>query len=166
MSNLAYQGDDHPEAAAKHLDDVEVLFLARRHDGAAYLAGYVLECSFKTVVILEEVARSAGLSPATLASALPSGGKLFTKGKSALKHDLERLSKEALRLASLPSAATASYIPATSAQALYAGAWTESLRYQKRGVIGAMMAGQWLGEARSVFQSTIARMRRDGVVVF
>ncbi|HSN99958.1 MAG TPA: hypothetical protein VLS89_16800 [Candidatus Nanopelagicales bacterium] len=93
MSNLAYQGDDHPEAAAKHLDDAKALLAAMRYDGAGYLAGYVLECSLKTIVLLEEIAKAAGLTAATVAM-------------------------------------------------------------------------QWLTEAEGIYKATIAKMRRDGVVVF
>lgn len=40
-------GDDHPEAAAKHLADAAALMAAARPDGAAYLSGYVVERGLK-----------------------------------------------------------------------------------------------------------------------
>ena len=46
-------GDDYPDAAGKHLEDSRVLLAGSRHDGAAYLAGYVVECALKTLVQLE-----------------------------------------------------------------------------------------------------------------
>ena len=46
-------GDDYPEAAGRHLRDANVLLAGERHDGAAYLAGYVVECAMKTLIQLE-----------------------------------------------------------------------------------------------------------------
>ncbi|RMH27271.1 MAG: HEPN domain-containing protein [Planctomycetota bacterium] len=55
MSNLKRDsGEDHPEAAAKHLDDSLALLDQRRYDNAAYLAGYVIECTMKTLILLEQ----------------------------------------------------------------------------------------------------------------
>jgi hypothetical protein len=45
MSRLAVGKEDHPEAAQKHFDDLQALVGAKRHDGAAYHAGYVVECA-------------------------------------------------------------------------------------------------------------------------
>lgn len=54
MSRLRLpNGDDHPEAAGKRLSDARVLLPAGRADGAAYLAGYVVECSLKSVLLHE-----------------------------------------------------------------------------------------------------------------
>ena len=46
-------GDDYPEAAGRHLQDANVLLAGERHDGAAYLTGYVVECAMKTLIQLE-----------------------------------------------------------------------------------------------------------------
>ena len=46
-------GDDYPEAAGRHLQDANALLAGERHDGAAYLAGYVVECAMKTLIQLE-----------------------------------------------------------------------------------------------------------------
>ena len=54
MSRLRQgNGDDYPDAARKHLEDSKALIEGRRHDGAAYLAGYVVECALKTLIQLE-----------------------------------------------------------------------------------------------------------------
>jgi hypothetical protein len=45
-------GDDYPQAAMKHLEDAKSLLGANRVDGAAYLAGYVVECSLKSLVVV------------------------------------------------------------------------------------------------------------------
>ena len=56
--------DDFPKAALKHLEDAWVLRDEQRFDGAAYLAGYVVECTLKTVIEAENppVPRSHDLS--------------------------------------------------------------------------------------------------------
>ena len=46
-------GDDYPDAAVKHMQDSGVLLAGGRYDGAAYLAGYVVECALKTLIQLE-----------------------------------------------------------------------------------------------------------------
>ena len=54
MSGLRQgNGDDYPDAAEKHLEDSKVLMAGSRHDGAANLAGYVVECVLKTLIQLE-----------------------------------------------------------------------------------------------------------------
>src|SRR5712692_10642249 len=46
-------GDDHPEAAHKHLLDAQTLLGQQRADGAAYLSGYAVECALKSLWQLE-----------------------------------------------------------------------------------------------------------------
>ena len=54
MSRLRQgNGDDYPDAAGKHMEDSNVLIAGSRYDGGAYLAGYVVECSLKTLIQLE-----------------------------------------------------------------------------------------------------------------
>ncbi|HOT92428.1 MAG TPA: hypothetical protein PLJ78_09220 [Anaerolineae bacterium] len=68
--------EDYPSAAARHWDNVEFLSLSNRWQEAAYLAGYVAECSFKALF---------------QASSLPN-----VRG---LGHSLTTLSRDALALA-------------------------------------------------------------------
>lgn len=175
MSNLAHaNGDDFPDAAGKHLDDATTLVNAGRHDGGAYLAGYVVECSLKTALVLEEIARASGLGPTALVPAMKAGGTTIASGvadgwKKAKKlgHDLAKLTAEATRLAALPSAVTAAYSFPSGPSAMHAPAspsWSESLRYREPGHIHESTARAWLAEATSVYATTVARMRRDGVI--
>lgn len=54
MSRLRLpNGDDHPDAAQKHLLDAGLLLVQQRPDGAAYLSGYVVECALKSLLVLE-----------------------------------------------------------------------------------------------------------------
>ena len=90
MSRLRLpNGHDHPEAAGKHLADAAVLLPAGRADGAAYLAGYVVECVLKTLILVA--------------------------GGHAWGHDINALGRDALRLAALPGARSARYVPLNDA---------------------------------------------------
>lgn len=145
---LLANGDDHPEAAAKHLSDANVLNAASRPDGAAYLAGYVVESSLKSLVLVEE-------------------GLPASNNRSFRTHDINDLSTRVLRLAALPSARTARYIPKqTAGHALYDpnNGWRETLRYRPAGAVTPAMAQAWLTEAQAVFESTILPLRLDGVI--
>ena len=144
MSKLSMSnGDDHPEAARKHLDDAYTLIVHNRHDGASYLAGYVVECSLKSVILL--------------------GGQNARK----YGHDLNKLSAEAINLASIATAQTARYMPLqTPGHGMYAAAigWTEKLRYRPEAVVTGQDAEAWIQEAENVFSSTVAKMWKDGVL--
>lgn len=146
MSRLALAGkDDYPDAAGKHLDDAIKLADAGRFDGAAYLAGYVVECALKSLIVLASGAQQWGKK----------------------RHDLNALSAKALRLAALPHSRTAKYDPALNrAHSLYhsSSGWSPSIRYRPPGVVAEHTAWEWLDEARDVYQRTIAQMRLDGVV--
>lgn len=54
MSNLRVGDDDHPLAAVMHLRDAQALHNSNRPDGCAYHAGYVVECSLKTVLLHDD----------------------------------------------------------------------------------------------------------------
>ena len=45
--------EDFPKAALKHLQDAQALLKSNRFDGAAYLAGYVVECALKAMIEVE-----------------------------------------------------------------------------------------------------------------
>jgi hypothetical protein len=150
MSKLRLpNGDDHPEAASKHLSDATILNAASRADGAAYLAGYVVESSLKSLILVE-LGQTHGDTEA-----------------HKLKHLLGKLSGRVLQLAALPSSKTARYLPKQVAgHSLYdqAHGWRETLRYRAPGAVPSQKAQDWLNEAQQVFESTILRMRLDGVI--
>ena len=147
MLSLAQNnGDDHPEAAGKHLADAAALVKARRWDGAAYLTDYVVECALKTFILLND---SAWRHP---------------PGKG---HDLNLLTKEALRLAALSTAKTAKYalgISPGDSICDQKNGWRETLRYHPQGTVSKVRATQWLGEAQKTYRNTVVLMRLDGVI--
>ena len=135
-------GDDHPDAAGKHLEDALTLRKNGRSDGAAYLSGYVVECSLKTLVILHT--------------------------KEAIRgHKLNNLSKRALDLAKLPNSKTARYGKIISGKLSIrdpVNGWKEALRYRASGSVSPAKADAWVNEAVAVYQSTIAQMKLDGIL--
>jgi len=130
--------EDFPSAAAKHLDSASTLFREGHHDNAAYLAGYVVECSLKTLIRIEH--------------GHPWG------------HDLHGLSRRAQELGALPGAATARYASRASVFDSIFDGWTEELRYQARGSIRSGQAAEWLEQAGRVYERIIVDLRLDGIV--
>ena len=137
-------GDDYPEAAAKHLADAKSLLGENRSDGAAYLSGYVVECALKSLVLVE-----AG-------------------NARAFGHQLTNLSQRALSLAAQAGSRTARYKPKINPSPSICdgqpNGWYESLRYHQLGAVTAATAAAWVGEAEAIYLSTIVPMRIDGLV--
>lgn len=139
MSKLATaRGDDHPEAAEKHLQDASTLLNAGRADGAAYLSGYVVECSLKSLLQLQT-------------------------GKQQEGHQIIQLAQQFATLAAVAGSKTARYLgPTTAGLATSAiRVWHPTMRYQAPSVTLAE-ASEWHVVADGVYQETIAQMLLDG----
>lgn len=135
-------GDDHPDAAGKHLDDALILMHNGRFDGAAYLSGYVVECSLKTLIILQ------------------------TK-KSEIGHNLDKLSKKALEFAGMPTSKTARYNKIIKDKLAIGdpnNGWKETMRYCAPNRLSPDEARIWVEEAKRVYESTVVQMKKDGVL--
>ena len=116
-----------------------------RYDGAAYLAGYVVECAIKSVL----VAMLSGTRP-PLANALPHAWR---------HHRLRDLSADALKLAQQTmSGSHLPYLPAAVAMT-----WTETLRYRSPSV-PENQAQDWVAEAERTYLLSVGTMRLHGVV--
>lgn len=149
MSKLATpQGDDHPEAAGKHLLDAGALMAAGRSDGAAYLSGYVVECSLKSLWLHE-----TGLP---VGNAMPWGRR---------GHDLTHLHSQVASLAVMASSKIARYLGAAiigvTSSAL--GTWRPEQRYRAPTMTLAD-ALAWHGVAAAVYQESVGQMLLDGVL--
>jgi hypothetical protein len=133
-------GDDYPEAALKHLDDASALLIRGRHDGTAYLAGYVVECSLKALLQYET-------------------------GVGVFGHDLARLAAQVSALCAVAGARTARYIapPVRTVPVASIAAWEPKMRYHAPGM-SAAGARAWLQDAESIFLATVGRMALDGVL--
>jgi HEPN domain-containing protein len=138
-------GEDYPEAAIKHCDDARHLLSASRPDGAAYLAGYAVECALKTLVQVEE-----------------------QTVRLIRDHDLNLLSGEALRWAAQPTSRTARYLTNRAVTTLRYGlppnGWKESLRYYPTGTIAAATAEQWVEEAERLYIEIVGELKKNGEI--
>lgn len=142
MSQLRLpNGDDHPEAAHKHLLDADTLLAHIRPDGAAYLSGYVVECALKSLHLLE-----TGTPPPPI-------------------HNLRVLAQQVSALAIVAGARTARYFGQATRgipTAPIAG-WRPEMRYQTPGM-SLVEAKKWHDCARDVFHETVLQMKLDGVL--
>lgn len=139
MSRLAQpNGDDHPEAAGKHLQDAAALLAAARPDGAAYLSGYVVECSLKSIYRLQT-------------------------GNTLGGHDLSKLRDQVQAVVTVAGARTAKYLGPVTAGILCSpvAAWRPEMRYLASSM-SELDAATWHGIAAQVFGETVAQMRLDG----
>ncbi len=142
MSRLQQNnGDDYPDAASKHFVDATILFAGTRADGAAYLAGYVVECALKTLIQVQT-------------------------GRPTISHDLAGLRNSLGAIAAQAGPQTQRYFSA--ATALLNGAsillWNPEMRYRAVGYGTPATAGSWLQEAGDVYSRVIGGLRLDGVI--
>ena len=141
MSRLRQSnGDDYPEAAGKHLTDASVLVADDRHDGAAYLAGYVVECALKALIQMET-------------------------GLTLRSHDLQGLNSTSGIIAAQAGPRTQrTYV---SAAAILSGSdiltWKPEMRYRAEQVTAAT-ARSWLQEATEIYSTIIGGLRIDGTI--
>jgi HEPN domain-containing protein len=152
MSKLRLpSGDDHPEAAGKHLADAEVLLDKERPDGAMYLSGYVIECALKALLLHEESVPAAG------------GAVPWRRGGAG--HDLQRLHADVATLAVVAGAKTARYFGATitGLLTLPIATWNPEQRYRPPEAKQSD-AESWVADARKVFHETVGAMLKDGVL--
>lgn len=134
------QGDDHPEAAGKHLQDASTLLAASRADGAAYLSGYVVECSLKTIYQLET-------------------------GTPLLGHDFGTLHNRVTAAALVAGAKTAKYLTLAVRGVLASpvASWRPEMRY-RASVMAVADARSWVETATLVHQDSVGQMLLDGVL--
>lgn len=152
MSRLAMGDDDHPEAALKNLRDAQVLNDATRFDGAVYLSGYAVECSFKTILLFQQaVDATTGAVDASKLSTWHN--KLRNK---PFGHNLVKL------LSETATASSAMYVPHMPIVAAILD-WSEALRYSPAGRFGETESRGYLASAEEV-TGIIVQMKIDGVL--
>ena len=175
MSNLAHANkDDYPAAARKHLLDAETLASVSRFDGAGYLAGYAVECSLRTVIMVGAYARRARIPRGDLGKALAPGSPTLQKYQRAAygearevgrDHDLDELATATTTFAEELNAGNARYVPLIDrTQAPFGKAWTHKLRYRAQGAVTEATARAWLTAAEALYKESVGLMMRDGVV--
>lgn len=134
------EGDDHPDAALKHLLDANTLLGQSRPDGAAYLSGYVVECVLKSLWHLET-------------------------GNPRKGHDLQTLIQRVSAVATVANAKTAKYfgVATRSITGSPIAPWVPEMRYRSPSMT-TNDAQAWCTVADAVYQETVAQMRLDGVI--
>ena len=146
-TKLQANGEDYPEAAIKHCDDARHLLSGKRADGAAYLAGYAVECALKTLIQVE----MGNVDPVM-----------------QWRHRLNHLSTEALRLATQATNKTARYLTNPGLTTLRYDnpptGWKEYLRYYPVGTVPAPTAEQWVEEAERLYIEIIGELKKDGEI--
>lgn len=141
MSRLCLpNGDDHPEAAHKHLLDAGALLAQNRTDGAAYLSGYVVECALKSLYVLET-------------------------GSSIREHKFANLVTQVGAIATVAGARSARYFGKATRNVVASaiGAWCPEMLYRAPYMAYAE-AQAWYLEAKKVYQETVFQMKMDGVI--
>lgn len=142
MSRLQQaNGDDYPDAAGKHMQDSGLLLTGGRHDGAAYLAGYVVECALKTLLQLE------------------SGQVRFSHDLSGLDQELDRLAAQASSLAGRLYLGAQATLRAST----ILNDWRPEQRYRSPG-ISSGDAARWHQEAADVYRRTIGQLTLAGMI--
>lgn len=130
--------DDYPKSALKHLEDARVLRDARRYDGAAYHAGYVAECTLKTVIKVER----------------PPVPQI---------HDLKSLRQSVDQLALAAGHQTGTlYITATRSLVQILG-WQPAMRYHGPYVTKSD-AAIWVTEAEKIYSQIIGSLTLAGTI--
>jgi hypothetical protein len=129
--------EDYGSAARRHLHDARTLLAAERMDNAAYLAGYVIECSMKKLL------------------------EVHGHGAKEYGHDLQRLSGQALTLAVILSPGATRYqledIPQLPQMVSF---WRPEQRYF---ATGAVVHGELLVDGASkVYERVLVEMILDG----
>ncbi len=136
-------GEAFESAARRPFEDAGLLLSNNSADNAGYLAGYVVECSLKLLLV-----QSAKLTP------------------KSLGHDLLALSGDALRLAVLIAPFVGRYaVPASADLEDMAEHWSPEIRYAPTGHIRREAAEKWLRAAEAMYESLVVTITLDGRIV-
>ena len=131
--------EDFTAAAARHWNDAGILFSVGRFDNAAYLAGYVVECSLKSLI------KSAGLAP-----------KPFS-------HAVKTLAGDVLLLACIAAPSIRRYCLPTSAQLDHlVKNWNPEMRYWPTGQVAKVLAEDWISAAGEAYRALVIERVLDG----
>ena len=132
--------EDFISAAVRHFDDSEHLLNESRIDNAGYLAGYVVECSLKAVIMC-----GSGPHPRQYG------------------HDLALLGREALDLALLLSPSLRCYRPETIDEITQGSRnWQPSWRYAATGDLTQQKAQEIIESGKKAFEQLIIPIVLDG----
>lgn len=151
MSSLTQpNGDDYPSSALKHLEDSKCLLSNNRYDNAAYLSGYCVECSLKTLIQLIDMTKP-----------YPHINKCLKDhfGTGLINH------YNVIILSVPPKYAKyASHTSLKNLQSSSIANWKVTLRYQTTGMQSSSEARTWIQEAIAVYNGIINELILDGEI--
>lgn len=133
-----------PQAAARHLHDAKILLNEERWDNAVYLAGYVVECSFKvlvTVYLSEDIE------------------EIKTYG-----HDLKKLQGKAMNRLRLMYPVLDMQLPTSRIQGTILSRNHPERRYAKSGLWNKTEAKDAVERAEQIYQEIIPKLILDGII--
>ncbi|MFM6280516.1 MAG: HEPN domain-containing protein [Dolichospermum sp.] len=135
--------DSFSQAAARHLQDAKILLDKQRWDNAVYLAGYVVECSFKvlvTVYISKDIE------------------EIKTYG-----HDLKKLQGKAMNRLRLIYPVLMQ-LPASRTMGTVLDQYHPERRYYKSGIWNQTQAEEAVNKAEEIYQQIIIKLVLDGKI--
>ena len=133
-----------PQAAGRHLHDAQILLDKERWDNAVYLAGYVVECSFKvlvTVYISEDIE------------------EIKTYG-----HDLKKLQGKAMNRLRLMYPVLDMQLPTSRIEGTVLKQKHPERRYAKSGLWNKNQAEKAVEAAEEIYQEIILKLILDGII--
>ncbi|MFM6603370.1 MAG: HEPN domain-containing protein [Dolichospermum sp.] len=137
--------DSFSQAAARHLQDAKILLDKQRWDNAVYLAGYVVECSFKvlvTVYISKDIE------------------EIKTYG-----HDLKKLQGKAMNRLRLMYPVLDMQLPTSRIQRTVLSRNHPERRYDKSGIWNQTQAEEAVNRAEEIYREIIPKLVLDGILI-
>jgi HEPN domain-containing protein len=132
------------QAAARHLHDAKVLKDNERWDNAVYLAGYVVECSFKVLVQV-----------------------YIPEDRTAVKkygHDLTELQGKAMDRLRLMYPVLDMQLPVSRTTETVLDQYHPERRYAKSGLWNQTQAQEAVNRAEQIYQEVIPKLILDGIL--
>ena len=132
------------QAAARHLHDAKVLKDNERWDNAVYLAGYVVECSFKVLVKV-----------------------YIPEDRTAVKkygHDLTELQGKAMDRLRLMYPVLDMQLPVSRTTETVLDQYHPERRYAKSGLWNQTQAQEAVNRAEQIYQEVIPKLILDGIL--
>ena len=133
-----------PQAAGRHLYDAKILLDKERWDNAVYLAGYVVECSFKVLVKV-----------------------YIPEDQTAVKkygHDLTELQGKAMDRLRLMYPVLDVQLPTSRTTGTVLDKDHPERRYAKSGLWNQTQAEEAVNRAEEIYQETIPKFILDGIL--
>jgi HEPN domain-containing protein len=137
-------GESFIQAAGRHLYDANLLLDEKRWDNAVYLAGYVVECTFKVLV-----------------------EQYFQADRAAVKkygHDLVELEGKAVERLRVMYPALDRQLPSSRINSTVLAQDHPDRRYAESGLWSEAQAKEAVNRAAEIYRDLIIKMVLDGII--